>query len=107
MPNDSSQDRKRTYTVLEEVTVVALLERLLPEADLEDVRRALADVPDELQVVYTPIDQLTAYNADRALTQAGRRFIRDQQPPRLAAVPSRNWQPKRIVVDHEPRVSLA
>ena len=110
MPSDSNHsDRKRQYVVLEETTILGLLDRLLPELSLGDsTREAIAKLPEHKATVYVPLEQITAYNADRASEQAGQRFARAEKLPRLAAVPVRNWNPKPLAVENvQPRVRVA
>jgi hypothetical protein len=106
VPSDSNQsDRKRQYVVLEETTILALIDRQLPQLDLGDsTRESLA----KLGTVYRPLEEITAYNADRASEQVGQRFARQETLPRLAAVPTRNWNPKDLVVENaDPKVRVA
>ena len=95
MPPDSNPTKDRSYLVLEELDVVALLRTVIDDKDLLDrVEDALPTGSTPSTGGWAPTTQ--ARNAVGARRKAAHREYGDRDaklPDRLVSVPLKNWQP--------------
>ena len=95
MPPDSNPTKDRSYLVLEEFDVIALLRTVIDDKDLLD--RVEDALPTGDHTVYRRLGTTTqARNAVGARRKAANREYGDRDaklPDRLVSVPLKNWQP--------------
>jgi hypothetical protein len=106
-PSDSNPTKDRSYVMLEEFDLVALLRTQIDDKDLLD--RVEDALPTGDHTVYRRLGTATqARNSKQARRKAANRAYEgvdaDKLPDRLVSVPVKNWQPGPVTSSTSLRV---